>query len=76
MAKTRYIAVIDFYVWADSEVDAYEEASQIAKEIDNKLDNRCTVIELHENITSLTIVEHSISEIKRKILNKENNDKE
>lgn len=46
--KTRYVAVIDFYVYADNDQQAEEKAKAICKELRNKDDNHATLQELVE----------------------------
>jgi len=42
----RYVAVIDFYVWAEDDEDAKQQAIQIAKDLADKEDNRAQLIQL------------------------------
>lgn len=49
--EMRYVATMDFYVWANSDQDAAEQAKSIASELDRKFDNRAS-------ITSLVKQEH------------------
>lgn len=43
----RYTAVIELYVHAEDDEHAINKATKIAKELDEKKDNRAEVIELH-----------------------------
>lgn len=49
MAKTnRYVAVIELYVWADTDEKAIEQVKALCKEQDDKEDNGCSLVELVE----------------------------
>jgi predicted RNA-binding protein (virulence factor B family) len=48
--KKRYIAVVDFYIYAESDQDAFNQAQQIAKDQDSKNDDWAKVIELHKEL--------------------------
>lgn len=51
MAKkelNRYVATVDFYVWADSDEDAIYQARHIAAQQSTKRDDRCSVIDIVE----------------------------
>ena len=41
--KHRYTVEVDFYIWADSDVEAILKANEFAKEQDMKEDNQCVV---------------------------------
>lgn len=45
----RYIAVIDLFIYADSDEDALRQAQEFADRENAKNDNNCKVIELFEN---------------------------
>ena len=45
----RYIVVIDAYVYAEDNKEAIQKAQALAKELDDKHDNKAKVIELHQN---------------------------
>jgi len=40
----RYVKTIDFFVWADSQKEADEQAEQIAKELRDKYDNKADIV--------------------------------
>ena len=44
----RYVAVIDLYIYAESDEDAKLQANTITKTLDDKEDNHAKVIELGE----------------------------
>jgi hypothetical protein len=41
--EQRYVAEIDFFIWADNDEDAQAQAQSIAAELDAKYDNRASV---------------------------------
>jgi hypothetical protein len=43
----RYTTIVDFYIYAENDDEAKEEAKRFAKQIDTKMDNKCKVLELH-----------------------------
>ena len=56
----RYIVVIDAYVYAEDNKEAIQKAQALAKELDDKHDNKAKVIELHQNDFG-SIQSHKIS---------------
>lgn len=42
----RYVAEMDFYIWANSDEEAKGQANQVAKMLDDKFDNRASVTKL------------------------------
>lgn len=44
----RYVATVEFYVWADSDMEATNQAKSLCKEQDAKADNRCELVSLVE----------------------------
>lgn len=46
--ENRYVAVIDFYVYAHSDAEAIEKAKAICRHLDNKEDNNATLQTLVE----------------------------
>lgn len=47
--EKRYVAVVDFYVWAQSDEDALRQAEDICNMIKEKDDNGASIIEMAEN---------------------------
>ena len=45
----RYVLTLDLYIYADSDEDVKELAEQFAKDLDQLHDNKCNVVEIHEN---------------------------
>ncbi len=43
----RYAVTIDFYIYADSDAQAIEDAEKFAKDQDKQNDDRCNVISIH-----------------------------
>jgi hypothetical protein len=41
--EMRYVATMNFYVWANSDQDAAEQAKSIASDLDMNLDNRASI---------------------------------
>lgn len=46
--QTRYVAVVDMYVYASSDEEAKEKAREITIKLRKEHDNRAGVIELYE----------------------------
>lgn len=46
--EKRYVAVIDFYVWAESDEEATKKVRDLCKIQDAKNDDKCSLIELAE----------------------------
>lgn len=44
--NTRYVAEMDFYIWAPNDEEAKIQAQKIAYEIDMKLDNKAKITSL------------------------------
>lgn len=43
----RYVAIVDFYIWAESDSEAKEKAEKFCKKQSEKKDNSCELKELH-----------------------------
>jgi len=43
MKEQRYVAEVDFFIWANSDEDARTQAQAIAAELDSKYDNRAAI---------------------------------
>lgn len=41
--EQRYVAEVDFFIWANSDEEAKAQAQAIAAELDSKYDNRASV---------------------------------
>lgn len=50
MIKKRYIAKIDFYVYAESDNEAKKNAQEIAQDVSKIDDNQASVIGLSEQL--------------------------
>jgi hypothetical protein len=48
MALKRYVAVTDFYIWAENDEDALKQARHMAALQSTKNDDRCSVSNLYE----------------------------
>lgn len=46
--EKRYIAIIELYVWANTDKEAIEQAMQLCRSEDDKNDNSCQLIKLVE----------------------------
>lgn len=44
--EKRYVATVEFYVWANSDEEAKAQAAAVASELDAKYDNRASVKEI------------------------------
>ncbi|MEM6815296.1 MAG: hypothetical protein AAF600_13075 [Bacteroidota bacterium] len=51
----RYVVTMDFYVYADSDVEAVDQAKKYADDFDSAKDNRANVISVHENPFASTV---------------------
>jgi len=45
-SQKRYVATVEFYVWATSEAGARHEAEQVIQTIEHKYDNSPQIIDL------------------------------
>lgn len=65
MSKKRYIATVTFYVHEDSPEEAFTEATHIASELKDQLDNSATLDFLHlQEYGTMDCKEIDIKEIK------------
>ena len=48
ITEKRYVAVVEFYVWAKTDEEAIEQVKKQCKEQDDKNDDRCELIKLVE----------------------------
>ena len=46
--EKRYVAVVEFFVWAKTDEEAIEQVKEQCKEQDDKNDDRCELIKLVE----------------------------
>lgn len=53
--KNRYIVEVSFYIYAENDLDAIEQAQKFADEQNHQQDNNCSVEAItHNNFGSLT----------------------
>lgn len=46
--EKRYVAIMDFYIYSESDEDAIAQATKMAELLSEKDDNRCKIMQLVE----------------------------
>ena len=56
--EKRYVAVVEFYVWAKTDQDAIDQVKKQCKEQDDINDDRCELIKLVEQPWATMVSRH------------------